>query len=313
MSYSVGDIRSLFSKNVPDHNDNIDEVDLFKDVKDKLFSEVIPATANSFDNGNENEIVVPEAIMKKGKKAVNQFLRSEKHKLKKQKQFGKFLELVDRRVNHKPKPENDEKTLFADNVPLNLSIQDFKKLFSEVGKVQAAWFRGLPVPKNRLKYKKMSVVKKKFDLNIKDTKFGFVLFADKESVAKAVKSSLNGKEIDGHHLRLDYKVRPENYKSGFDRKRSVFVANIPRKCTDADLKHAFETCVEGCVVKNVNIRRDKVTGESLKFAFVLFEERKMVKDALNAEVRLARSRAFVFHFQVHRLSRSFTSSTIFFL
>merc|ERR1711920_928736 len=65
---------------------------------------------------------------------------------------------------------------------------------------------------------------------------------------------------------------------GFDRKRSVFVGNLPQRCTEADVRKAMESAG---TVDAIRLVRDRETKECKGFAFVRFTERWSVKQALN--------------------------------
>merc|ERR1712238_555793 len=63
----------------------------------------------------------------------------------------------------------------------------------------------------------------------------------------------------------------------FDRKKSVFVGNLPKNAGEADLRKVFEQCGE---VSAVRVVRDTVTKYCKGIAFVLFKERSAVPLAL---------------------------------
>jgi cold-inducible RNA-binding protein len=54
--------------------------------------------------------------------------------------------------------------------------------------------------------------------------------------------------------------------SGANEMSRIFVGNIPISCTEVDLKNWFET--HGHEVSQVEIIRDRVTGQSRGFAFI---------------------------------------------
>merc|ERR1712025_1198146 len=74
----------------------------------------------------------------------------------------------------------------------------------------------------------------------------------------------------------------------FDRKRSVFVGNLPSNTSEADLRKTF---ADIGTVDAVRIVRDRHTAECKGFAFVRFKERAAVKAALNLWGTEVRGRA----------------------
>jgi RNA recognition motif-containing protein len=60
----------------------------------------------------------------------------------------------------------------------------------------------------------------------------------------------------------------------------IFVGNIPHASSDADLQQWVES--QGFNVESVQVIRDRSTGQSRGFAFVMLHENAKIKDAIAA-------------------------------
>ncbi len=60
----------------------------------------------------------------------------------------------------------------------------------------------------------------------------------------------------------------------------IFVGNIPHASSDAELQEWVEA--QGFRVESVQIIRDRSTGQSRGFGFVVLNEASKIKDAINA-------------------------------
>ena len=183
------------------------------------------------------------------------------------------------------KLKKDKCTLFVGNIPISLTKRQFEAPFKAFGKVVSSRFRSCPVKdKYQQKNKKFGVMKKDFTEGVEETKLrqnGYIVFAEPESVAKAVESStLNNADLfnTGLTVRLDFVVRPETETSAkgavkkFDRKKSVYIPHIPNTATESDVTAAVESADDSLrgTVKNIRIVKSEKAGT---FAFVLFSER----------------------------------------
>merc|ERR1712232_913001 len=98
-----------------------------------------------------------------------------------------------------------------------------------------------------------------------------------EDIPKVVRAVNNLQADDTHVLRADG-CGTQSVLNKFDRKRSVFIGNLPQRATEADIRKAMNPAA---TVDSVRLVRDKQTKECKGFAFVRFTDRWSVKAALN--------------------------------
>jgi nucleolar protein 12 len=167
--------------------------------------------------------------------------------------------------------DKQKRTLFIANVPVNAKKTKLKSLATQYGgPVESLRFRGTGLNP------KVYTPKAKRDISSKpSTQLCFVVFKESESVEKCIKSDFNGFELNGHRLRLD---TDGSSSKEFDRKRSIYLHNLPGSVSDADIIKAIEAIHEIKVkgVRLVVMKKDT----KKKFAYVLLETRKMVADIL---------------------------------
>merc|ERR1712039_1042371 len=126
------------------------------------------------------------------------------------------------------------------------------------------------------KMKKGGAIQKAYSTD-SDSKNAYVVLQLDEDVPVVVKAVNNLKADDTHVLRADG-CGKQAVLNKFDRKRSVFIGNLPQRATEADIRKAMEPAG---TIDAVRLVRDKVTKECKGFAFVRFKDRWSVKEALN--------------------------------
>lgn len=190
------------------------------------------------------------------------------------------------------KPGDEERTVFVGNLPLSTTRKSLAKVFSECGKVQSTRLRsvavtGVKVPPKRAGdqnlVKKVCTFTKQFDLDAKSSVQGYVVFADKESVLKAL--ALNNKALEDEDPKATRKIRRirvDTASPTLDPKCSVFVGNLRYEADETTLADHFTT---GCDLEQgdilgVRIIRDKETFQCKGFGYVLFQDSTMVATAL---------------------------------
>ncbi|KFG54641.1 RNA recognition motif-containing protein, partial [Toxoplasma gondii RUB] len=105
--------------------------------------------------------------------------------------------------------------------------------------------------------------------DLKDFQNAYIVLKDRRLFRSILQH--DGTSFQGRRLRVDEAgERGRNVFSRFDRKKTVFVGNLPSRCSEEDLRRALES---NGTVKAVRIIRDKVTTESKGFGFVCFEDR----------------------------------------
>ena len=168
--------------------------------------------------------------------------------------------------------DQDSRTLFVGNVPVQTRDKTLKKLFTVFGPVQSVRFRSVATTSTMPK--KYAISEKKFAEHCK-SKNAYVVFAKAESVQRAIAEGRQ-LEIEEHRLRLD-RVGPKQEDSKDRDLRSVFVGNIVFTAEEDDLRKFFESCGE---IESVRLIRDRQTRLGKGFGYVTFSDKKSVKNAL---------------------------------
>ncbi|KAL6074983.1 RNA-binding protein 34 [Balamuthia mandrillaris] len=192
-------------------------------------------------------------------------------------------------------PARLERTAFFGNVPLALihnkakGLRQLLKGFAEQlgGPVESVRCRSVPFDNQKLP-RKASFIQESFHPK-RDTCNAYVVFKEKESVAKAV-ALLHNHEVEGKHLRVDYATPPvaaaaaaggtaaaAAARNMFDNKLSVFVGNLPFDMEEEALRQHFADCGE---IENVRLIRDKDTNLGKGFGYILFASKASVSLAL---------------------------------
>eukprot|EP00401_Gymnodinium_catenatum_P029098 CAMPEP_0117594662 /NCGR_PEP_ID=MMETSP0784-20121206/73328_1 /TAXON_ID=39447 /ORGANISM="" /LENGTH=442 /DNA_ID=CAMNT_0005396751 /DNA_START=3 /DNA_END=1332 /DNA_ORIENTATION=+ len=179
--------------------------------------------------------------------------------------------------------ERDSKTLFVGNVPLGWNKKRLRTALREAvgekyrGSLKTIWFRSEPIDENYSgSMRKVGSIKGAYAKNAADAKNAYILLDSPEDVL-TVRNEAQGLKADkDHFLRLDG-VGEAAQLVQFDRKRSVFVGNLPADASEADLRVVFTRLG---VVDAVRIVRDRYTNACKGFAFVRFKERASVKKAV---------------------------------
>lgn len=186
----------------------------------------------------------------------------------------------DRKVQRQKKKfdfEKNSRTIFLGNVPNKLDIKEIEKLFKNCGPIESARIRNVVPSKEKLA-PKVALITGKMHPKI-DSVNAYIVFKenpDDKCVSEALK--MNGKLIEGHHLRVDRAVKPMAKKETLtSRKKSIFVGNLRFDIRDDDLINHFKSIG---TVNHVRIVRDRATGLGKGFAFVVFDERASVKKAI---------------------------------
>lgn len=173
--------------------------------------------------------------------------------------------------------ERNSRTIFVGNLPKDLDQKDVIKIFKSCGQIESARIRSV-VPEKEKLAPKVALITKRIHPKV-DSVNAYVVFKtneNDESVKKAL--AMNGKLVDGHHIRVDRAQRPKAKRETLtSRKKSVFVGNLRFDIRDDDVINHFE---KSGAVNYVRIVRDRNTGLGKGFGFVVFHERASVKKAL---------------------------------
>ena len=174
--------------------------------------------------------------------------------------------------------EQNNRTIFVGNLPKTYEKEDVVKVFKCCGQIENARIRSVVPDKEKLA-KKVALITKRIHPKV-DFVNAYVAFAPSENIEKVIAKALklNGRLIDGHHIRVDRAQRPKAKRETLtSRKKSVFVGNLRFDLRDDALINHFKKVGP---VNYVRIVRDSATGMGKGFGFVVFEDRASVKKAL---------------------------------
>jgi nucleolar protein 12 len=108
----------------------------------------------------------------------------------------------------KDSAEKLERTVFIGNVPAQIAVnksklREFKRLLSGFGKLESIRFRSAAFQRPLKDTKTRKYAFNHGELHPeRDSINAYAVYMDKSAVVKAI-SKLNGKEFEGHHLRVD--------------------------------------------------------------------------------------------------------------
>ena len=124
------------------------------------------------------------------------------------------LPYIDENASALLNKDRAEKTLFVGNIDVKATKKDIKRFFMKYGNIEKLWERSLPVNNESKLPMKAKAIVKDFAKDIENlVKNCYILFEDKEAVAKAVKD--NGVVFMGRHIRLDY--------CGIDKQQVIYI------------------------------------------------------------------------------------------
>jgi nucleolar protein 12 len=138
-------------------------------------------------------------------------------------------------IGEKEKNDNEKnaRTVFVGNVPVQTTQKQLRKVFEGCGKIKSARFRSIPVAGGKVAdhgnqnlMRKACFINKQFLEGIEVCN-AYVEFGVKAHADAAL--ALNGKELNGNHLRVD------RLGGGHDSKLSVFLGNLPFAVTNEEV------------------------------------------------------------------------------
>lgn len=180
--------------------------------------------------------------------------------------------------------ERQSRTLFVGNVPLGWEKAQLRKALRSAvgdkysGQFRPIWFRAEPLEEKwQGNLRKVGSIKKDHAKGAGDAKNAYVVLTSPEDVT-TVQKVVHGYCADERHILRADGVGESARLQTFDRKRSVFVGNLPASTSEADLRNIFKPAG---TVDAVRIVCDRHTKACKGFAFVRFKERPSVKAAIN--------------------------------
>ncbi|BFI08809.1 nucleolar protein 12 [Marchantia polymorpha subsp. ruderalis] len=184
-----------------------------------------------------------------------------------------------RKLTKQEKVDNDAKlrrTIFVGNVPVNVKAKHLSTEFSQYGAVESARLRSVPIVDVKMP-RRAAVITGNLNEN-RTSLNGYIVFKEEASAQAAL--AHNMKEFAGKHLRVDL---AGSYSSGveYDRKRSIFIGNLPFDAEDEDLITLFQGNTPELEVEAVRIVRDPQTSAGKGFGFVCFKTKMGAESALD--------------------------------
>ncbi|XP_005100987.1 RNA-binding protein 34 [Aplysia californica] len=178
------------------------------------------------------------------------------------------------RRNRKRDKTADTRTVFIGNCPLSADKKVLKSLFKEYGEIESIRFRCAPAAEPNLPRRAIVITK---NFHEKGSSYiAYIVFKDDESANKAL--ARNGYVLDDQHLRVDIAASAKKH----DKKRSVFVGNLPFDVREEELRSHFLDCGD---IINVRIVRDRQTSLGKGICFIQFES----KDCVSLSLKLNES------------------------
>ncbi|KAJ1292649.1 hypothetical protein BS78_01G006100 [Paspalum vaginatum] len=174
------------------------------------------------------------------------------------------------------------RTVFVGNLPLRTKRKALTKEFAAFGGIDSIRIRSVPLVDNKLT-RKGAVLQGKVNEQV-DNVHAYIVFKDEQSARAAL--SHNMALFGDNHIRVDMACPPRKKRRGegplYDRKRTVFVGNLPFDVKDEELYQVFcgSSGSEGDV-EAIRVIRDPKSSIGKGFAYVLFKTR----EAANSIVR----------------------------
>jgi len=186
-------------------------------------------------------------------------------------------------LTREEKKEAESRRVFIGNVPLDWSEKRLRSALREAvgdkyeGKMKPIWFRSEPLKVRWVFGKRWKDGHKIKDYaeGVSDAKNGYAELDSPEAV-HIVSKAVHGFKADETHILRGDAVGEAAKLLTFDRKRSIFVGNLPSNTTEADLRQAFGPAG---AIDAVRVVRDKESKMCKGIAFVRFEKRTSLKAA----------------------------------
>ncbi|ETK72752.1 hypothetical protein F441_20664 [Phytophthora nicotianae CJ01A1] len=233
---------------------------------------------------NENEDEIEETTNDEAEDAKAETNDGEKQKKKKKKSKKKTTDGDEGEEEKELTPDDlkARRTVFVGNVSLDASQKDIKNHFSVCGKVESVRLRHLPIAgcavgqAGNQKLMMKVCANKKILTTAKDNCNAYVTFVEESSVEAALK--LNGTTL------VQKKIRVDRSEPVIDARRSVFIGNVPFKCTDEQMLQFFSKRLrsdeEPEPVENVRLIRDRESGLGKGFGYILLKTPALVAKTL---------------------------------
>ncbi|KAJ4952276.1 hypothetical protein NE237_029108 [Protea cynaroides] len=175
------------------------------------------------------------------------------------------------------------RTVFVGNLPLKVKKKALLKEFNRFGEIESVRIRSVPLIDSKVP-RKGAIIQGKINEAV-DSVHAYIVFKDEQAALSSLMHNMT--VVGGNHIRVDMACPPRKKLKGesaplYDRKRTVFVGNLPFDVKDEELYQLFcginqlESSIEA-----VRVIRDPHTSMGKGIAYVLFKTR----DAANMVVK----------------------------
>ncbi|CAN6321905.1 unnamed protein product [Urochloa humidicola] len=184
------------------------------------------------------------------------------------------------------------RTVFVGNLPLRTKRKVLTKEFAAFGEIESVRIRSVPLVDSKLT-RKGAVLQGKVN-ELVDNVHAYIVFDDEQSARAAL--SHNMALFGGNHIRVDMACPPRKKLRGegplYDRKRTVFVGNLPFDVKDEELYQLFcgSSGSEGDV-EAIRVVRDPNSSLGKGIAYVLFKTREAANGIVRKQDMKIRNRS----------------------
>ncbi|XP_006650921.1 RNA-binding protein 34 [Oryza brachyantha] len=174
------------------------------------------------------------------------------------------------------------RTVFVGNLPLRTKRKSITKEFAAFGEIESVRIRSVPLSDTKIP-RKGAVIKGKINDSV-DNVHAYIVFKDEQGARAALSHNMG--LFDGNHIRVDMACPPRKKLKGegalYDRKRTVFVGNLPFDIKDEEVYQKFcGSSGSEADVEAIRVIRDPESSLGKGIAYVLFKTR----EAANTVVR----------------------------
>lgn len=264
-------------------NEYLGEVEDLNELLSDEESELSEEANEEDDSIDEvEELAKEEEPIEETEEERNRRLKREKRREYRKKKAEEKKKLLEIRKNMTPREieEENRRTLFVSNVPLETKAEEFKKYFSQYGNVLSVRFRNVPLlHPGKKSTRKSGIIRKDFHPD-RSSMSAYIIFESKSSADAALKE--NGEVYNGKHLFVDLASNKPGKKKD-DNVNAVFVSNLPFGAEEEELYQMFEKC--GRII-NIRIVRDEFYKACKGFAYIKFETEKGYENALKLHQKI---------------------------
>ncbi|XP_074573220.1 nucleolar protein 12-like [Curcuma longa] len=173
------------------------------------------------------------------------------------------------------------RTIFVGNLPLKTTRKALSLEFIKFGQIESVRIRSVPIVDTKVP-RKVAILKGKVNDAV-DRVNAYIVFKNEQSAKAAL--SLNMTLFGGNHIRVDTASPPRKQEIGeaslYERKKTVFVGNVPFDVKDEELYQLFcGSDISASNVEAIRVVRDPHTSLGKGIAYILFKTRAAANSAV---------------------------------